>query len=84
MELAPRGIRVNTLSPGPIATPIYGKLGMTAEAQKGFEDTMAAQSLLKRVGRPDEVARAARFLLSEDSSYVIGTELLVDGGVRLT
>ncbi len=84
VELAPRGIRVNTISPGPIATPIYNKLGMTPEAVKGFEDTMAAQSLLKRVGRADEIARAARFLLSEDSSYVTGSELLVDGGVRLT
>lgn len=84
VELAPRGIRVNTISPGPISTPIYGKLGMPPEAVKGFEDTMAAQALLKRVGRADEVARAARFLLSSDSSYVTGSELLVDGGVHLT
>jgi NAD(P)-dependent dehydrogenase (short-subunit alcohol dehydrogenase family) len=84
VELAPRGIRVNTLSPGPVATPIFGKLGMSAEAQKGFEDQMAAQSLLKRVGTPQEIARLARFLLSEDSSNIVGTDVTVDGGVRLT
>jgi NAD(P)-dependent dehydrogenase (short-subunit alcohol dehydrogenase family) len=84
VELAPRGIRVNTLSPGPIATPIYNKLGFPAEAQKGFEDSMAAQSLVKRFGTADEVAKLARFLLSDDSSFIIGEDILVDGGVRLT
>jgi NAD(P)-dependent dehydrogenase (short-subunit alcohol dehydrogenase family) len=84
VELAPRGIRINTLSPGPIATPIYNKLGMPADAQKGFEDHMAAQSLFKRFGTPDEVAKLARFLLSDDSSYLVGDNLVVDGGVRLT
>jgi len=84
VELAPRGIRLNTLSPGPIKTPIYGKLGFPAEAQKGFEDQMASQSLFKRFGTADEVARLARFLLSDDSSYIIGENLNVDGGVRLT
>ncbi len=84
VELAPRGIRLNTLSPGPIMTPIYGKLGFPAEAQKGFEDSMAAQSLLKRFGTSDEVAKLARFLLSSDSSYVTGTDIVIDGGVCLT
>jgi NAD(P)-dependent dehydrogenase (short-subunit alcohol dehydrogenase family) len=84
VELAPRGIRINTLSPGPIKTPIYGKLGFPAEAQKGFEDNMAAQSLFKRFGTADEVAKLARFLLSDDSSYIIGENIAVDGGVRLT
>lgn len=84
VELAPRGIRVNTLSPGPIKTPIYNKLGFPAEAQKGFEDSMAAQSLFKRFGEADEVAKLARFLLSADSSYVIGENITIDGGVRLT
>jgi NAD(P)-dependent dehydrogenase (short-subunit alcohol dehydrogenase family) len=84
VELAPRGLRINTISPGPIATPIYNKLGFSADAQKGFEEQMASQSLLKRFGSPDEVAKLVRFLLSDDSSYIIGAELLVDGGVRLT
>ena len=84
VELAPRGIRLNTLSPGPIHTPIYGKLGLPAEHQKGFEDSMASQSLFKRFGTAQEVAKLARFLLSDDSSYIIGDNIQVDGGVRLT
>jgi NAD(P)-dependent dehydrogenase (short-subunit alcohol dehydrogenase family) len=83
-ELAPRGVRVNTISPGPIKTQIYNKLGMEKEAQAGFEDYMAAQSLFKRFGEPSEVAKLARFLLSPDSSYIVGVELLIEGGVRLT
>jgi NAD(P)-dependent dehydrogenase (short-subunit alcohol dehydrogenase family) len=84
VELSSRGIRVNTLSPGPIKTPIYNKLGFPADAQKGFEDSMASQSLFKRFGEADEVAKLARFLLSTDSSYVIGENITIDGGVRLT
>jgi NAD(P)-dependent dehydrogenase (short-subunit alcohol dehydrogenase family) len=83
VELAPRGIRVNVLSPGPIDTPIIKKMGLPADQLKGFEETIVAKSLLKRWGTSDEVARAARFLLSEDSSNITGTELIIDGGVRL-
>jgi NAD(P)-dependent dehydrogenase (short-subunit alcohol dehydrogenase family) len=75
---------VNTLSPGPIKTPIYNKLGFPADAQKDFEDSMAAQSLFKRFGEADEVAKLARFLLSTESSYVVGENITIDGGVRLT
>ena len=82
VELAPRGIRVNTLSPGPVTTPIYQKLGLTMEGQKGLEEHMASKSLFKRFGHAEEVARLARFLLSEHSSYIVGTDVLVDGGVR--
>jgi NAD(P)-dependent dehydrogenase (short-subunit alcohol dehydrogenase family) len=84
VELAPRGVRLNVLSPGPITTPIYGKLGMPAEIQKGFEESMAAGSLFKRFGTAEEVAKLARFLLSDESSYMIGTNVLLDGGVHLT
>ncbi len=84
VELAPRGVRLNTLSPGPIATPIFNKLGFPADAQKGFEDHMAAQSLFKRFGTADEVAKLVRFLLSADSSYIIGENITIDGGIRLT
>ncbi len=73
----------NVLSPGPIDTPILNKTGLPPDQQKGFEEMIVAKSLLKRFGTSDEVARAARFLLSEDSSNITGTELIIDGGVRL-
>jgi NAD(P)-dependent dehydrogenase (short-subunit alcohol dehydrogenase family) len=84
VELAPRGIRVNTLSPGPISTPIYAKMGFPAEAQKGFEEQMASKTLVKRFGTSEEVAKLARFLLSDDSSFIVGTDVTIDGGVRLS
>jgi NAD(P)-dependent dehydrogenase (short-subunit alcohol dehydrogenase family) len=83
VELAPRGVRVNVLSPGPIDTPIVNKTGLPPDQLKGLEETLIAKTLLKRRGTADEVARAARFLLSEDSSNITGTELIIDGGVRL-
>lgn len=80
-ELAPRGIRVNAVSPGPITTPIYGKLGFDAETQAGFQKEMAERNPMKRFGSPEEVARAVLFLASTDSSYITGADLAVDGGV---
>ena len=84
VELAPRGIRVNTISPGPIDTHILDKSGMPAEAKKAFKDHMAAQTLFKRYGTANEVANLALFLLSAESSYIIGAEHTIDGGIRLT
>ncbi|MFJ8014934.1 SDR family NAD(P)-dependent oxidoreductase [Streptomyces sp. NPDC096339] len=76
LELADRGIRVNTLSPGPIATPSLAQ----APAEVIAEAT--ARVPLGRPGRPEEVAAAALFLASPESSYVTGIELFVDGGAR--
>ena len=73
---ATRGKRV-------VYTPIIKKMGLPADQLKEFEETIVAKSLLQRWGTADEVARAARFLLSEDSSNITGTELIIDGGVRL-
>lgn len=78
VELAPRGVRVNVLSPGPIETPIYSKIEFSADAKRD----LAERSLLKRIGRPEEVAKLARFLLSNDSSFIIGEEVVADGGSR--
>jgi NAD(P)-dependent dehydrogenase (short-subunit alcohol dehydrogenase family) len=75
-ELANRGIRVNTLSPGPIDTPMFD--GASAEVR----GTLAAQIPLRRLGRPEEVAAAALFLASDESSYVAGAELCIDGGMN--
>ncbi|MEZ4321266.1 MAG: SDR family oxidoreductase [Myxococcota bacterium] len=80
VELAPRGIRVNSLSPGPIETPIYAKLGMPTEALDAFATDIVSQVPLARFGKPEEVASAALFLASDLSSYVTGIDLPVDGG----
>jgi NAD(P)-dependent dehydrogenase (short-subunit alcohol dehydrogenase family) len=82
-ELAPRGIRVNEVSPGPIETPIHDKMGLPAEQAAGFKDTMAHLVPLKRMGEPDEVARAALFLASDDSSFLLGAKIRIDGGLAL-
>ena len=81
IELASRNIRVNAVSPGPIATPIYGKLGLSPEQADGFRTSMTAKIPLARFGEADEVARVALFLASPASSFVTGAELPVDGGV---
>lgn len=82
-ELAPRGIRVNEVSPGPIETPIYDKLGMPADQTAGMKQMMAGLVPLRRMGSPEEVARAALFLASDDSSYLLGAKVRIDGGLML-
>ncbi len=74
-ELLPRGIRVNALAPGTIETPIFGKLGLPLDLE-----SWAEQIPMKRIGQSQEMAKAALFLASSDSSYVAGAELVVDGG----
>ena len=79
-DLAPRKIRVNVLLPGPIGTP--GLLGLVPEEQKGgFVGHLESLVPLGRMGTTDEMANAALFLASDDSSYVNGSELFADGGV---
>lgn len=80
-ELIGRGIRVNAVSPGPVATPIFGRMGLSEADAQGVEAQLAAQVPLKRVAEPDEIAKAVLFLASSDSSYVVGAELVVDGGL---
>jgi NAD(P)-dependent dehydrogenase (short-subunit alcohol dehydrogenase family) len=80
LELADRGIRVNAVSPGPIATPGLDGLGKTEEQSRQFQAGMIAGIPLGRLGTPDEVAKAVVFLASDDSSFVNGAELFVDGG----
>ena len=79
-ELAENKIRVNAIAPGLIETPIYGKLGMPAEAVDEMAQAMVGQVPLARFGTAAELAAAAVFLAGPDSSYVTGTELAVDGG----
>lgn len=80
-ELVGRGIRVNALSPGLIETPIYGKLGLPQAAVQEWAGQLIAKVPAARFGQPDEIAKAALYLASDESSYVIGENLLVDGGV---
>jgi NAD(P)-dependent dehydrogenase (short-subunit alcohol dehydrogenase family) len=83
VDLKDRGIRVNTLSPGPIKTPgLVELVGTDAAQQQGFLDHLASTIPMGRVGDPDEVAKAAVFLASDDASFVTGVELFVDGGMR--
>ena len=81
LDLKGRGIRVNAISPGAVPTPAYQTLGLTEEQLQGFIDAMAKDSPLGRVGTTDDIAKAVVFLASDDSSFVNGTELFVDGGL---
>lgn len=80
-DLAERAIRVNAISPGPVETPIYGKLGLATEEVEKMGAAMAAQVPLSRFGQADEIADAALFLACSESSYINGIELPVDGGL---
>ena len=80
-ELVGKGIRVNAISPGPINTPIFGKMGMSPEQLEATATSIQQQVPMGRFGRPEEIAKAALFLASDDSSFVIGAELVADGGM---
>ena len=81
MELAPRQIRINAMSPGPIETPVWGKMDLSEEQANGFKEQVKTMVPLGRMGTSDEIAKAVLFLASDDSSYVNGIELPVDGGM---
>ena len=72
---------MNVVSPGPIVTPIFGKMGMAKEAMDQVAAGILAQVPLARFGESAEIAKAVTYLASADSAYVSGTELLVDGGM---
>ena len=80
-ELKARKIRVNVVSPGPIETPIFDKMGLSVEQITEFGANITTQVPLGRFGHPDEIAQAVLFLASSDSSYVAGVDLYVDGGM---
>jgi len=82
-ELSPRGIRVNAVSPGPIETPIFDKTGMPAEEIEQMAAGIVSQVALGRFGTSEEIANAALFLASDESSYVQGQEIVVDGGMTI-
>jgi NAD(P)-dependent dehydrogenase (short-subunit alcohol dehydrogenase family) len=79
-ELLDRGIRVNAISPGPFDTPIMDIQADSPEGREAVRASWAAAVPMKRLGRPDELAAAALFLASDESSFVAGVDLPVDGG----
>jgi NAD(P)-dependent dehydrogenase (short-subunit alcohol dehydrogenase family) len=79
-ELVGPGIRVNAVSPGPIATPIFGKLGMAKEAVDELAGAILGRVPMKRLGQGEDIANAVVFLASPQASYITGVELNVDGG----
>jgi len=82
-ELAPRGIRMNAVSPGAVQTPLWSKLGLPAETMSATGEALTQQIPLKRWAEAEEIAKAVLFLASDESSYVVGHELVVDGGLLL-
>ena len=80
-ELASRGIRVNAVSPGAISTPFYSKMGLSEAQLSAVAGDLQSKIALKRFGDATELAKAVLFLASEDSSYITGIELSVDGGL---
>ena len=81
VDLKARGIRVNAISPGPIDTPILDNLAVTKEELGQVKTNLASGVPMGRMGQPDEIAKAALFLASDDSSFVTGIELFVDCGM---
>ncbi len=80
-DLLERGIRVNAISPGPIATPIFSRMGLPDEAVDAVEGQLASSVPLQRMGEPREIADTVVFLASNESSFIVGAELVVDGGM---
>ncbi len=80
-ELAPRKIRINSVNPGPVYTPIYGKTGMPEDQLKGFSEAMQNRVPLKRFGQPEDIANLVCFLASDDASFITGSEYNIDGGI---
>lgn len=80
-ELLPRRIRVNAISPGPVVTQILNKMGLPAEALAATKSHIQSQIPLGRFGTAEEIAKIALFFASDDSSFVLGAELIADGGM---
>src|SRR5258708_102538 len=81
-ELLDRQIRVNVLAPGPIDTPKFGRNGSTQEQIDGTKDYLSKLTPIKRLGTSEEMAEGFLYLASDDSKYMVGGELLLDGGMR--
>ncbi|MEK7393154.1 MAG: SDR family oxidoreductase, partial [Fibrobacterota bacterium] len=81
-ELVGRGIRVNVVAPGAIETPIWGRTGLPQEVVDGMAAGIRESNPMGRFGKPGEIAKTVLFLASDDSSYILGQNLYVDGGTQ--
>lgn len=82
-ELAPRKIRINSVNPGPVATEIFGKTGMSDEQIQGFVSAMQNRVPLKEFGTPEAIAKLVSFLASDDAWFITGSEYIIDGGINV-
>ena len=82
-ELAVRKIRVNSVNPGPVFTPIFSKTGMPEEQLNEFAGAMQDRIPLKRFGQPEDIAKLVTFLASDDASFITGGEYNIDGGINV-
>ena len=80
-ELVGSGIRVNVVSPGPVSTPIYGKLGLDADTLSATAAQIQSQIPLGRFGQPEEIASTVLHLSAAESAFIVGTEIIADGGM---
>ena len=83
VELGGRRIRVDTISPGPIATAALGMPGLPGELQKGIKEQFASQFVFKRMGKSYEVSKLVRFPVSQKSCFIAGDGVTIDRGIRL-
>ncbi|MHA6203413.1 SDR family oxidoreductase [Dyella soli] len=80
-ELLPVGVRVNVVSPGPVETPLYGKLGMDQATLEATAAQIQSQVPLGRFGKPAEIAATVLHLSAAESAFIVGTEIITDGGM---
>jgi NAD(P)-dependent dehydrogenase (short-subunit alcohol dehydrogenase family) len=80
-ELISRGIRLNAVSPGPISTPLYGKLGFSKDDLQAVSQSIQKLVPLGRFGTPAEIAKAIVFLASDEAPFTVGAEIMIDGGM---
>jgi NAD(P)-dependent dehydrogenase (short-subunit alcohol dehydrogenase family) len=80
-DVVDRGIRVNAISPGPIRSQLIPRMGLSPEQEKQVRDGILSQVPMKRFGEPEEIAAAVLFLCSTEASFIIGADLIIDGGM---
>jgi NAD(P)-dependent dehydrogenase (short-subunit alcohol dehydrogenase family) len=83
IELAPRKIRVNAISPGAIDTELFSKMGMDKDTLAGMTDYLISITPIGRIGKPEEIGQLVAFLSSDEASFITGSDYVIDGGSTL-